>query len=128
MRAPMTTLKYARALRREMTLPEVILWQALRRRFVNRLRFRRQHPVGTYVLDFYCPSARLAVEVDGLAHDNAARRQRDERRDEWLNARGIKVLRFMASDVLNTERREAVLLAIADAAAPSTAFGGPPPP
>lgn len=48
MRAPMTTLKYARALRREMTLPEVILWQALHRRFVNRLRFRRQHPVGTY--------------------------------------------------------------------------------
>src|SRR3954469_10158826 len=69
MRAPLLTFKRARALRRAMTLPEVLLWQALRGGQVGGLRFRRQHPIGHYVLDFYCPALRLAVEVDGAAHD-----------------------------------------------------------
>ncbi|HTT85199.1 MAG TPA: endonuclease domain-containing protein [Rhizomicrobium sp.] len=51
-----------------MTLPEVLLWNALRGGQLQNLRFRRQHPVGPYILDFYCPSARLAVEVDGAVH------------------------------------------------------------
>ncbi len=129
MRAPVTTSKRARTLRREMTLPEVVLWQALRGRRLKGLRFRRQHPVGQYILDFYCPSARLAVEVDGMAHDFVEQAVHDARRDAWLSERGVRVLRFQARDVLGEDGLEGVLMAIAGAAsAPSTAFGGPPPP
>jgi very-short-patch-repair endonuclease len=128
MRAPIVTFKRARALRRKMTLPEVVLWQALRGGCLDGLRFRRQHPIGPYILDFYCPSTRLAVEVDGAAHDNAAQVRHDECREAWLAQQGIRVMRFMAADVLKDDRLEGVLLAIAQAAAPSTAFGGSPSP
>jgi very-short-patch-repair endonuclease len=118
MRAPLLTFKRARALRRAMTLPEVLLWQALRGGKVGGLRFRRQHPVGSYVLDFYCPSVRLAVEVDGAAHDIPEQAGHDLRRDAWLAQQGIRVLRVLATDVLNEERRESVLDTIAAAARP----------
>ena len=116
MRAPLLTFKHARALRRAMTLPEVVLWQALRGGQAGGLRFRRQHPIGAYVLDFYCPAIRLAVEVDGAAHDIPGQAGHDQRRDAWLSAQGIRVLRVPAADVLNEERREAVLDTIAAAA------------
>jgi Protein of unknown function (DUF559) len=64
MRAPNKAFSRARKLRREMTLPEIVLWQALGKGRLAGLRFRRQNPIGPYILDFYCPSARLAVEVD----------------------------------------------------------------
>jgi very-short-patch-repair endonuclease len=130
MRAPSSTVDLARTLRREMTLPEVLLWQALRRRQLNGLLFRRQHPVGPYVLDFYCPAHRLAVEVDGAAHDGADRAVRDRRRDAWLGAHGIRVMRVPAVDVLRETSRLDVLATIAAAAASSTALscGSPPPP
>ena len=134
MRAPILTFKRAKALRRDMSLPETILWDSLRGGRLDGLRFRRQHPVGPYILDFYCPSARLAVEVDGAAHDFAQRAAHDERRGEWLADQKIRVLRFDASDILKDERLEGVLVTISQAAAPepgpapSTAFGGPPPP
>ena len=115
MRAPLLTFKRARALRRALTLPEVVLWQALRGGRVGGLRFRRQHPVGPYVLDFYCPSARLAVEVDGAAHDLPEQAARDRRRDAWLADQGIRGLRVLAADVLDEERREGVLDTIAAA-------------
>jgi very-short-patch-repair endonuclease len=83
---------------------------------LNGLRFRRQHPIGDYILDFYCPSARLAVEVDGAAHDSPAQAQRDLRRQSWLNERGIRVLRFLAADVLKDETLDGVLQTIAAAA------------
>jgi len=111
-----------------MTLPEVLLWQALRSRHVGGLRFRRQHPVGPYILDFYCASARLAVEVDGSVHDSTEQIRHDERRNAWLASRHIKVLRFAAADVLKRDGLEFILSTIEQAAAPSTAFGGPPPP
>ncbi|HEX2256668.1 MAG TPA: endonuclease domain-containing protein, partial [Afifellaceae bacterium] len=96
MRAPVLTFKRARALRRDMSLPEVKLWQHLRRGQLANLRFRRQHPIGPYILDFYCPAARLAVEVDGWVHDNPEQGRHDERRQAWLAGRGIKVLRLAA--------------------------------
>lgn len=116
MRAPKRTLGIARKLRKDLSLPEAVLWRALRRDQLEGLRFRRQHPVGPFVLDFYCPSARLAVEVDGAAHDFAERITRDERRDAWLAERGIRTLRFAARNVLNDEGLEGVLLMIADVA------------
>jgi very-short-patch-repair endonuclease len=111
-----------------MTLPEVILWQALRGGRLAALRFRRQHPMGSYILDFYCPTARIAVELDGMGHGYPDQVRHDAERDRWLNAQDVRVLRFPASDVLNEDRRMSVLSAITAAAAPSTAFGGPPPP
>jgi len=100
-----------------MTLPEIVLWQALRRSLLG-LRFRRQHPIGPYVLDFYCPSARLAIEIDGLAHDSTAQAQHDERRQTWLVQQGVRVVRFRATDVLRDEALEGVLQAIGQAVAP----------
>jgi very-short-patch-repair endonuclease len=127
-RAPILTLKRARALRRKMTLPEVILWQELRRDSLKRLRFRRQHPVGPYILDFCCSAARLAIEIDGTVHHDAQQSEHDERRDRWLAKYRIRVLRIAAADILNDERLNDVLYEIAQATAPSTACGGPPPP
>jgi very-short-patch-repair endonuclease len=63
-------------------------------------RFRRQHPVGPYVLDFYCPRLRLAIELDGGQHNFVGETERDQRRDLWLAARGVTLLRFWNSDVI----------------------------
>src|SRR6185503_3129223 len=109
MRAPVKTVRRAREFRRDMNLPEVVLWQVLRRGQVAGLRFRRQHPIGPYILDFYCPHARLAIEVDGFAHDAAARVVHDARRKAWLAQHGITVLRIPASDVLRDESLEDVI-------------------
>ncbi len=101
MRASILTLKRAHALRRKMTLPEVLLWQELRGGKLNGLQSRRQHPIGPYILDFFCPAARLAVEVDGRAHDEAEQVTHDQRRHEWLAGEGITVMRIAAVDILN---------------------------
>ena len=98
------------------------MWQALRRGQLDGLLFRRQHPVGPYVLDFYCPVARLAVEVDGSAHDGAVQAAHDTRRDLWLADHGIRVMRIPAREVLSIEGRHDVLATIAAAAASSTAL------
>ena len=116
-RAPVATFKHARTLRREMSLPEVVLWQVLRGGRPDGLRFRRQHPIGPYVLDFYCPSIRLAVEVDGAAHNHPERVDHDARRDAWLAERGVAILRFSAKDVLKDETLEDALRMIAETAA-----------
>lgn len=89
--------KNARRLRRELSLPEKLLWSRLRGAGV---RFRRQHPIGPYVLDFYCPARKLAIEVDSFAHDTGDRPHRDEARTEWLRSEGIEMLRVPAKDVL----------------------------
>ena len=60
--------------------------------------FRRQHPIGPYVLDFYCAKSRLAIEVDGMSHDVGDRPERDLRRDAWLEAHGVKVMRVPAGE------------------------------
>lgn len=82
-----------------MSLPEVLLWQRLRLE-PHGLKFRRQHPVLTYVLDFYCARARLVVEIDGEAHNRGGRTARDVERDAALATYGLTVLRIPASEVL----------------------------
>lgn len=94
------TVIKARDLRSRMSLPEVLVWSALRGRGLGGARFRRQHPVGPYVLDFYCEAARLAVEIDGDQHGDPAQSAHDARRDDWLNRQGIRVMRIPARDVL----------------------------
>jgi very-short-patch-repair endonuclease len=116
MRAPIQTQQRAKALRRSLTRPEQTLWALLRRNQLG-LHFRRQHAIGPYILDFYCASAKLCVEIDGPSHEG--REQADAWRTQWLAAEGIRVVRFSIDDV--EQRSAAVLAAIQDAAAPSTA-------
>ena len=91
---------FAARLRREMSLPEMLLWQELRKR-PGGLKFRHQHPAGRgYVLDFFCARKRLAIEVDGEAHNRGDRPERDAARDAWMASRGVRTLRLPASDIL----------------------------
>ena len=93
------TVMRARALRRETTLPEGMLWQALRQR-PDGLKFRYQHPIGRCIVDFYCAANRLVIEVDGASHSMGDNPERDVRRDHWLRGQGLRVLRFSAADVI----------------------------
>ena len=122
----MQTVTRARRLRADMTLPEVLLWQQLRQR-PEGLKFRRQHPAGDCVLDFYCASARLAVEIDGQVHADTT--ARDANRDAWLAARGVRTLRLSAALVMSD--MAAAVAAIVAAASPDQPLhrpaDGPPP-
>ncbi len=101
-----------------MTPPELRLWSALRARPAG-FKFRRQHPVGPYVLDFYCREAALAVEVDGIVHDMGSNPAGDARRDKWLAERGIMTLRILAADVLDLDAVVRLITAECRSRAPS---------
>jgi very-short-patch-repair endonuclease len=100
----------ARDLRANMSLPEVLLWRLLRD-LPDGPKFRRQHPLGPYVLDFYCTAKKLCVEIDGIAHDMGGRPARDAVRDASLTEQGIEVIRIAAIDVLRSpaETAEAIV-------------------
>ena len=92
-------LQRARELRKDQTPAEQTLWECLRdRRFLN-AKFRRQHHIGQFIADFYCHTARLVVELDGEIHDS--QKIEDASRDEWMQAHGLRVLRFGNSEVLD---------------------------
>jgi very-short-patch-repair endonuclease len=101
MEAPRQTIERARELRRKLSLPEGLLWTRLRGRRLAGLRFRRQHPIGPYILDFYCDELRLAVEVDGQSHAPPDRIAHDLRRTAWLATQDIRVIRLAARRVLD---------------------------
>jgi len=98
---PPTVETYRRAagMRRPLTPPEARLWTQIKGGGAEGLKFRRQHPIGPYILDFYCHAARLAVEVDGAGHDDPAQIAHDERRTLWLASQGVEVLRVRSTDV-----------------------------
>ena len=98
-------------LRATMTPAEIRLWQALKQRQPNNLKFRRQHSMGPFIVDFYCPSANLVVELDGSSHDSEEAWRHDERRTAYLESLGLKVTRFENQDVMNN--LEGVLAEIA---------------
>jgi very-short-patch-repair endonuclease len=100
MGAPPETIANARRLRRALSPPEVRLWSRLRTRAPGLPAFRRPYPIGSYVLDFYCAKARLAIEIDGLSHDLGDRPQRDVRRDAWLEERGVTVMWIAAAEAM----------------------------
>ena len=87
----------ARQYRKALTPPEHLLWDRLKTRDGSGLIFRRQHPIGPYILDFYCAKVKLCIEVDGAIH--GVNPERDIRRDAWLSAYGIETYRILASDV-----------------------------
>jgi len=105
MRATRTSMRNAKRQRRQMTPPEAKLW-ALLRRSPGGVGFRRQHPVGRYVADFYCPAAKLVIEIDGQIH--AFTTERDAVRDEYMRGLGLSILRIPAIDVMRNA------LAVAD--------------
>jgi very-short-patch-repair endonuclease len=106
---PPAKLALIRSMRREMSPVERVLWQRLRDRQAE-FKFRRQHPIGRYIVDFYCDACRLVVEVDGASHDEQI--EYDTARTAWLTARGYRVIRFTNEDVLH--RTDAVLSTIVD--------------
>jgi len=110
-------LDYAREMRRDPSPPEQKLWHKLRNHRLGGLKFRRQMPLGRFIADFYCSSAKLVVELDGVSHIDS---QTDDRRDAWMFERGIRVLRFSNHEVLSN--LEGVLIAIQQCAC-----GTPPP-
>jgi len=91
-------IRRARDLRQTGTTPEQLLWLALRNGQIGGLKFRRQHPIGPCVVDFYCHSAGLVVEVDGMSHENKI--QRDVERTKHIEAQGFRILRVTNEDVM----------------------------
>jgi very-short-patch-repair endonuclease len=90
----------ARELRQRMTRAEALLWQALRRKPWG-IKFRRQHPIGAFVLDFYCAQARLGIEIDGPYHDNTEQVEDDASRSVAIvQRRGVDIVRFSNDEVL----------------------------
>jgi very-short-patch-repair endonuclease len=124
------TNKTARRLRKQFTKPELWLWLRLKNRS-GALAFRNQHPLGTYVLDFYCPKAKLCIEVDGEVHTHDDQRAHDKKLDRWLVEQGIYVYRINAVDLLaNPDETAKSVIDMATerwlaSQAPPTAFGGP---
>ncbi|MDP2361829.1 MAG: DUF559 domain-containing protein [bacterium] len=96
-RVPPRLTQHARRMRRDMTSYERCLWSMLRKKQLNGLRFRRQHVVGPYIVDFYCAEHRLAIELDGVQHQ--VDKSQDERRSAWLSQQGVRVIRFQNNDV-----------------------------
>lgn len=94
----------ARQLRKSATQHERLLWRHLRNRQLRGWKFRRQHPVGRYIIDFYCPEARLAIELDGGGHNFANSESLDQERTRFLASKNILVLRFW-NYLINRELR-----------------------
>ncbi|NNM72275.1 endonuclease domain-containing protein [Enterovirga aerilata] len=115
-RIPDHSRRFAGEQRREPTRAEEMLWRELRGRHLAGLKFRRQCPIGRYVVDFVCFDARLIVELDGRPHDDPGQRAHDRARDAWLRAEGFRVLRF-PNDLLLGGSGDLVLEAIRKAAA-----------
>src|SRR3974390_559147 len=95
----------ARVLRRRDTWAEKLVWSWLRDRRFSAYKFRRQHPVGPHILDFFCREALLDIELDGFMHGHPQQRRVDAQRDAWLEQRGVKVLRFWNSRLRGSGKR-----------------------
>ncbi|MDD2700055.1 MAG: ATP-dependent RNA helicase HrpA [Sideroxydans sp.] len=121
---PETLLTHARLLRKNATDAENLLWQLLRRNQLHGFGFRRQHPLGAYILDFYCHQSKLAIELDGGQHAEEAQLDHDAKRSAWLQAQGITVLRFWNNEVLTNA--EGVLQRISEALKASPLPSPPP--
>jgi very-short-patch-repair endonuclease len=104
------TLTRAKRLRRELTDAERKLWQLLRSRQLSGAKFRRQQPIGPFIVDFVCLHNRLIIEADGGQHSGS---KGEQRRDAWLSSRGYRLLRFWNHDILGNP--DGVLCVIAEA-------------
>jgi len=101
------TTERAQKLRREATPAERKLWARLKAKQLNGLQFRRQHPIGPFIVDFYCAALKLAVEIDGDSHGSIEAQQFDEKRSPFIATKGVRLIRFWNSDI--HERLDGVL-------------------
>ena len=92
---------YSRDLRKNLTDAERRLWSTIRMKQINSCQFYRQRIIGDYIVDFYCPRAKLVIEVDGGQHYSDEMAEVDRKRDDYLKNQGLKVLRFSNTEVLN---------------------------
>ena len=93
--------QYGRELRKESTKAEKLLWAELRNRKLNGLKFRRQHPLDKFIVDFYCNEKKLVVELDGSVHEEKINKDYDEARTAMLAGLNVIVLRFQNEEVIN---------------------------
>lgn len=91
--------EFRKELRNKSTAAEELLWKELKSKKLNGYKFRRQHSVGNYILDFYCTEYKLAIELDGFHHFDKYEKDYDDARTEYLNELNIKVIRFKNPDV-----------------------------
>jgi very-short-patch-repair endonuclease len=96
----MANIGLARQFRKKETQAEKLMWRWLRNRRFNGYKFRRQHPIGDYQLDFFCEEAELAIELDGSGHGYPRQQSHDNEREKFLTSRGIKTLRFWNSHLM----------------------------
>ena len=99
------------SLRNDSTSAETILWQGLKKSQLRGRKFRRQHSIGPYIVDFYCPAEKLAIELDGAVHNDPGRQEYDAERETFLRRQGIRIVRFENREVF--EDVEVVLEEIA---------------
>ena len=109
----------SRTLRRNLTEAERIIWYAVRAHRLNGASFRRQTPIGPFIVDFVCHDARLIIEVDGGQHFESENEKRDARRDRFLARKGYRVLRFSNHDVMTNRQGVVEAIGAALAASPS---------
>ncbi len=95
---PQPVIKMAKTLRKKSTEVEMLLWKHLRAKQSERIKFRRQQPIGKYIVDFVCFEKKVIIELDGGQH--SVEPEKDKERDKWLNVQGFKVLRFWNNEVL----------------------------
>jgi very-short-patch-repair endonuclease len=93
-------IKIAKTLRKRLTDAEQVLWKHLRSKRFSGLKFRRQQPIGNYIVDFVCFERRIVIEVDGGGHAIEKVKDKDDERDQWLKGEGFEVLRFWNNEVL----------------------------
>ena len=97
----MNIIQRARTLRKNMTKQERILWQFLRKKSINNLKFRRQYPIGKYIVDFICNENKIIIEIDGGQHNEVKNIAYDKERTKYLESKGYKVIRFWNNDIDN---------------------------
>jgi len=105
-------IELARNLRKKQTNAEALLWEIIRNKQVSGLKFRRQHPIGNYIADFYCPEKSLVIELDGSIHGKEEQKKHDKERDAIMKQHNINVIRFSNDDVF--EKIEEVIQTIID--------------
>lgn len=103
--------RFAKKLRKDQTPGEIILWKALRALRFHGMKFRRQVPIGPYIVDFLCVSKKLIIEIDGDAHFEPGAKEKDEHREKFLRKQGFSVIRILNSEVVCD--RESALTKIA---------------
>jgi very-short-patch-repair endonuclease len=96
---PHDSTRLARSLRRQSTVPERLLWGRLRSGRLYGVKFRRQHPIGPYIVDFCCATVKVVIELDGMSH--VGRAEQDEQRSAYLRSHGYRVIRYTNDQVIS---------------------------